>query len=318
MANPTDPSGSGSPGNYAIAAPALISGQTGGVTSISQFSEVKKRFSRRGPWVLDQVDLDIRSGSRTLIVGGNGSGKSTLLRVAAGVTHPTAGNVVTPDAIGYVPERLAGRSKLTGAEYVAHMGRIKGLDSETVHARSRELFERLNLQPGPTVMTDQLSKGNRQKVVLAQALLAPVGLLVLDEPFSGLDSTAHGALHELLNEAQATGTAVLISAHRAETVHHADVLLHIGDGRLNALANPPTESPSLDDGNQRIELVAAAGASTPEQVADLPGVRSIQHDALVMTLSLDVAHDHTDAILSAVISMGWSVISVSPPGHERN
>jgi ABC-2 type transport system ATP-binding protein len=103
-----------------------MTGQTGGVTSISRFLGVRKRFSRRGPWVLDHVDLDIRSGSRSLIVGGNGSGKSTLLRVAAGVTHPTAGKVMAPDTIGYVPERLAGRSKLTGAEYVDHMGRDQG------------------------------------------------------------------------------------------------------------------------------------------------------------------------------------------------
>ena len=72
-----------------------------------QLSAVSKRFSRRGPWVLSRVDLDMRPGSRTVIVGGNGSGKSTLLRIMAGVTHPTAGSVLAPKAIGYVPERLA-------------------------------------------------------------------------------------------------------------------------------------------------------------------------------------------------------------------
>jgi ABC-type multidrug transport system ATPase subunit len=224
---------------------------------------------------------------------------------------------MAPDTIGYVPERLAGRSKLTGAEYVDHMGRIKGLDSEAIHARSSELFERLNLQPGPTLNTDQLSKGNRQKVVLAQAFLAPVGLLVLDEPFSGLDAIAHGALHELLDEAQTAGSAVLISSHRADPALGADVVLHIGDGRLNVLLNPRTETPNLDDTDHEIELVAVAGASDPERVATLLGVRSIQHDALGMTLSLVADSDHTDTILSTVISMGWSVISVSAPGHER-
>jgi ABC-type multidrug transport system ATPase subunit len=63
-----------------------------------------------------------------------------------------------PATIGYVPEGLAARSKLTEAEYVAHMGRIRGLDSEAIYSRSRELFERLDLQPGPDVMSDQLSQ----------------------------------------------------------------------------------------------------------------------------------------------------------------
>jgi ABC-2 type transport system ATP-binding protein len=277
---------------------------------------VSKRFHRRGPWVLDRVSLGIPSGSRTVIAGGNGSGKSTLLRIAAGVTHPTAGNAFMPDTIGYVPERLASRSKLTGGEYIAHMGRIKGLDSETVRSRSRELFERLDLRPGPTVMVDELSKGNRQKLVLAQAFLGPVGILVLDEPFSGLDAVAHRTLNELLNEAQAVGTSVLISAHQSDSALGADNVFHIGDGRLEALSDPQTPPRPLDSTEQRIELVATSTACRHEQIADLLGVRSVKLDSLGMTLSLVIDQVQTDAILSAVIGMGWSVVSVGSPGQD--
>ena len=279
---------------------------------------MSKRFHRRGPWVLDRVGLDIPPGSRTLIVGSNGSGKSTLLRIAAGVTHPTAGNAFRPDTIGYVPERLAAQSKLTGVEYVAHMGRIKGLDSEAVYSRSQELFERLDLQPSPTVMVDELSKGNRQKLVLAQAFLGPVGMLVLDEPFSGLDSIAHRSLNELINEAQAAGTSVLISAHRSDSTLGADNVLHIGDARLQALSDPQIPPRTLDNTEQRIELVTTSTACGHEQIAALLGVRSMQHDSLGITLSLVVDQVHTDAILSAVIGMGWSVVSVSSPGQDGN
>jgi len=283
-----------------------------------QLSGVSKRFYRRGPWVLDRVGLEIPPGSLTVIEGGNGSGKSTLLRIAAGVTHPTAGNAFRPDTIGYVPERLAARSKLTGLEYVAHMGRIKGLDSEVVYSRSRELFERLDLQPGPTVMIDELSKGNRQKLVLVQALLGPVGMLVLDEPFSGLDIIAHRALNELMNEARAVGTSVLISAHRSDSTLRADNVLHIGDGRLEAISDPQTPPRTPDSTEQRIELVATSTACGHEQIADLLGVRSIKLDSLGVTLSLVIDQVHTDAILSAVIGMGWSVVSVGSPGQDGN
>ena len=164
---------------------------------------ITKRFSRRGRWVLNGINLELEPGSKTVVIGGNGSGKSTLLRIGAGVSRPTGGTVTLPKRIGYVPERLAARTKFSGVEYLAHMGRIKGLERLEVHARSHELVQRLGLFPGPNEPIDSLSKGNRQKVVLAQAFLGPVGLLVLDEPFSGLDPTAHAALGELTEEAQA-------------------------------------------------------------------------------------------------------------------
>jgi len=282
----------------------------------AQLSGVSKRFSRRGPWVLDGVDLGMTPGSRTVIVGGNGSGKSTLLRIVAGVTHPTAGTVLAPKTIGYVPERLAGRSKLSGAEYVAHMGRIKGLDSETVLSRSRELFERLDLQPGPNAMIDALSKGNKQKLVLAQAFLGPVGLLVLDEPFSGLDASAHCALGELMNEAQAQGTSILVSAHRADPTVVGDLMIHIGDGRLEPLTDLRPAALSVGADEQRIELVATPNACGHEQIASLLGVRSFRHDELGIAVSLVVEQVHTNTILGAVISMGWSVQSVGAPGEN--
>jgi ABC-type multidrug transport system ATPase subunit len=281
-----------------------------------QLSGVSKRFSRRGRWVLRQADLEMRPGSRTVIVGGNGSGKSTLLRIVAGVTQPTAGTVSAPKAIGYVPERLAARSKLTGAEYIAHMGRIKGLGSEGLRSRSRELFDRLDLQPGPTVMIDSLSKGNKQKIVLAQAFLGFVELLVLDEPFSGLDAPAHHALGELIDEARATGTSVLISAHRADPRVVADQTIQISDGRLKPLTDPPPGTFTLNRNEQRIELMATPDAAGHDQIAGLLGVHSLRHDALGMTVSLVVDRSHTDVILSAVIRMGWSVQSVGAPGDN--
>lgn len=96
-----------------------------------------------------------------------------------------------PTPLAYVPEKLAARITFTGTDYLAHMGSIKGLDRAAIDARSRELFDRLDIRPGPEVAITSLSKGNRQKVVIVQAFLGPVGLLVLDEPFSGLDPTAH-------------------------------------------------------------------------------------------------------------------------------
>ncbi len=265
--------------------------------------------------MLNGVDLDLKTGSRTLIVGGNGSGKSTLLRIGAGVSWPNDGVVKLPDRIGYVPERLAARTKFTGTEYLAHMGRIKGLDSAEISARSRELLQRLDLQPSPDEAIDSLSKGNRQKLVIAQAFLGPVELLVLDEPFSGLDPTAHAVLGELTSAAQSGGTAVLISSHHVFPEQAAQRQLRIHNGQLTEISHD--EAPgALSPGVMEVELVPTEGALDPEQVAALPGVSQARLGQPQGVLVLLTDHLHIDRVLTAAIAQGWSVRSVRAELHE--
>jgi ABC-type multidrug transport system ATPase subunit len=274
-------------------------------------SGVFKRYSRRGPWVLSGVDLDLRPGSRTLVVGGNGSGKSTLLRIVADVSTPTRGMVNRSSTIGYTPERLPDRIKLTGREYLAYMGRIRGLGADEVERRSQELFAKLDLQPDPDVMFDSLSKGNRQKLVIAQALLEPVGALVLDEPFSGLDTTAHRALISLVDEAQAAGAAVLISAHRVEPRHRADQVIRVQDGQLSEITAEQAAAQPRGS-NRLVELVATTGGGTIDDIARLPGVVRAEADSLGVALSLLVERAMSDSVIGAVLQRGWSISSVNP------
>ena len=160
-------------------------------------SGLSKRYSRRQPWVLDHLDLRFEPGTLTVVVGANGCGKSTLLRVLAGVSRPTEGLITQrPRQVGYVPERLPARLQMTGHEYLAHMGRLRSLDISYAARRSEDLAARLSLNPSLDVRVRSLSKGNSQKVALAQAFLAPVGLLLLDEPWSGLDPSASEGLRE--------------------------------------------------------------------------------------------------------------------------
>ena len=96
------------------------------------------------------------------------------------------------------------------------MGKIKGLDAKVIEARSRELFERLNLQPSPLVSSGSLSKGNRQKLAIAQAFLGPVEILVLDEPYTGLDAPTRARLRSLVEQAANAGVTVLIATHHRD------------------------------------------------------------------------------------------------------
>ncbi|MET8957691.1 ABC transporter ATP-binding protein, partial [Streptomyces sp. NPDC004533] len=180
-----------------------------------QLESVSFRYTRRRPWVLDSVTLDLRPGTVTAVIGGNGSGKSTLLKVAAGLVRPTSGTVHgRPSRIGYVPERLPADMRLSARSYLLHMGRIQGIGTATATRRSRELLDQLSVEGDLDAPISTLSKGNAQKVALAQAMLADPQLLVLDEPWSGLDARTHRTLMDCLANRRAAGVVLLLCRRR--------------------------------------------------------------------------------------------------------
>jgi ABC-2 type transport system ATP-binding protein len=243
---------------------------TGGVSGVRVLG-VRKRFSRSGPWVLDGVDAELAAGAVTLVIGGNGCGKSTLLRTVAGASAPSAGRVLRPPGpVGYVPERLPEEIRMTARQYVRHMGRLRRLPA--VDARADELFALLGLQPGPQWPVGELSKGNSQKVALVQALLGPTRVLVLDEPYAGLDPAAAEALTGLVLAARESGTAVLLSGHAADVFPAADTVLELAGGRLAPAgpartrlvlrrlvpSAPPPADGAWDEGRQLLVVVTAS------------------------------------------------------------
>lgn len=273
---------------------------------------VRKRFGRRAPWVLDGVDLAVPAGTMTVVVGGNGSGKSTLLQIAAGASRPSRGRVVVrPASVAYVPERLAGKLRMTAGQYVGHMGRLRGLDAGTVAARSAELFRRLALDPGPDVPVESLSKGNTQKVALVQALLAPVDLLVLDEPETGLDGPAGWELAGLLEESRTTGTAILASAHDPEVLDGADEIRLLVDGRLReapaGAGAPRTARPAR---TMWLALLRPDDGTSPATLARTPGVLTADYDRAGRRLVVSTRDG--DGLVRRALDGGWSLQHAEP------
>ena len=127
-------------------------------------SGLSKRYGRRQPWVLDHLDLRFEPGTLTVVVGANGCGKSTLLRVLAGVSRPTEGLITQrPRQVGYVPERLPARLQMTGREYLAHMSRLRSLDSTYAGCRSEESRCSVVVEPGPGRPDQVPLKGQQPK-----------------------------------------------------------------------------------------------------------------------------------------------------------
>jgi len=284
-------------------------------TEAASLRGVWKRYSRSGGWVLRNVDLVIGAGTVHAVLGGNGDGKSTLLRILAGLSSASKGAARRPRrSVSYVPERLPAALRMTAERYLLQMARLRGPEADLIQARSLNLLERLQLSPGPDVPIIQLSKGNRQKVSLAQAFGFPAVLTVLDEPFSGLDREATAELRAILAETRADGRSVVVGAHHPAALEDADAFHRLTVGRLRPA--PASTSPgSLRSGSgpvrsgdrlARIELRAVEATASAALLAELPGVRSVDDEPAsgqVVVITSD-----PDGALRTALSHGWSFV----------
>lgn len=269
-----------------------------------QLDGVRKRF---GPKVvLDGVQLAPVAGEAIGILGANGSGKSTLLRILAGAARPSSGTVSGSTRTAYVPDRFPSRQRMSAGLYLRHMGRIRGLSAREAGQRADEWLTRLSLEGGSRTPMRELSKGNAQKVGLAQALLSRPDLLVLDEPWSGLDTEAHGALAEITAELTTGGTAVIFTDHRPDVVRSfATRAYRLADGRLHPL--------------EELDPVARIVLREPENGtgqdwSEHPGVRSVHSGQ--NAVDVVVSPDERESVLLTAIRRGWGVLSVSTDEPE--
>jgi ABC-2 type transport system ATP-binding protein len=187
-----------------------------------------KRYG--GLTALDRVSFDLRPGEIVGYLGPNGSGKSTTVNLVVGLLEPSSGSVslnghrLSDDPvaykreIGYVPEEPFLYSHLTASEYLVLVGRLRQIPSAQLDLRVTRLLQLFQLHDSRYRTMSAYSKGMRQRVLLAAALLHDPSLLVLDEPFSGLDVNAGLLFRALLRMMAAEGKMVLFSTHRFDMV----------------------------------------------------------------------------------------------------
>ncbi|WP_237152825.1 ABC transporter ATP-binding protein [Oryzibacter oryziterrae] len=190
---------------------------------------------------LDAVNLTVSAGERVALLGHNGAGKSTLFKTVLGFLKPDGGTLTVAGArpgsdhargaVSYLPEQVAFPKALTGTEIITHFARLKGV----APSRSIGLLETVGIADAADRAIGTYSKGMRQRLGLAQALIGKPALLLLDEPTSGLDPLSRGEFYAIIDRVAAEGTAVLLSSHSlTEVESRTDRVAILARGQLKA------------------------------------------------------------------------------------
>lgn len=208
-----------------------------------QTHKLVKEFD--GVVAVNSLDLDVPTGKVFGLLGPNGSGKTTTLRTCLGVYLPDRGSVsilgsddplAVRARVGYLPEERGLYPKMQVLEQLAFLGMIRGLTSSEANRRAARWLERLDLADRAKSQTNELSKGMQQKVQFAAAVIHEPDLVVLDEPFTGLDPVNTRLLKTVILEQQERGATIVLSTHRMEQVeamcdaigmiHKGELVLH--------------------------------------------------------------------------------------------
>ncbi len=270
-----------------------------------ELENVVRRFGDR--LALDHVSFTVEAGMMTGFVGGNGAGKTTTMRLIMGVLALHDGqvrwngeppSVACRRTFGYMPEERGLYPKQPVLGQLVYLGRLRGLSAERAKRSASDLLERFSLSDHHGSRLESLSLGNQQRVQIAAAMIGDPALLVLDEPFSGLDPMAVDSMVELLREFTARGVPVLFSSHQLELVERlCDQLVVLAAGRV--IANG-TADELRRRGQPRFRLTTGGEI---RWVRDIPGIKVVDEGEGWALLELST-QDDADQLLKEALNRG--------------
>ncbi|MFV0316006.1 MAG: ABC transporter ATP-binding protein [Microthrixaceae bacterium] len=237
-----------------------------------------------GKPAVNAIDLDIPTGSFCGLVGPNGSGKTTTLRMVAGMLRPDYGQVwidgrdtwvdsaEVRQALGVVPDPLNLFDRLTAREILWHLGRLRAMDGTSVDQRTEELLGVMDLTDSADEQVGGYSHGMRKKTALAAALLHRPSVLLLDEPFEGVDPVSAVAVRSMLDRFRGSGGTVVFSSHAMDLVERmCDHVVVMSRGAV--LAAGPLDAVRGPTGRLEDAFISMVGATPtdPTKLAWLDG-----------------------------------------------
>lgn len=263
---------------------------------------------------VDRVSFSVPDGAMTGFVGGNGAGKTTTMRMIMGVLAQHGGQIdwqgraitiTDRRGFGYMPEERGLYPKQPILDQLIYLARLRGLSAADATSRSTQLLERFDLGDRTGDKLESLSLGNQQRVQIIAALVADPTMLVLDEPFSGLDPAAVDSMAALLREFTARGVPVLFSSHQLDLVERlCDRLVILSHGEVLA-EGTADDLRATETIRHRLVLGGDAG-----WLRDFGGVQVIDVEGNSAVLQLD-SPDQADSVLREAMARG-SVLDFGP------
>ncbi|MET9610520.1 ATP-binding cassette domain-containing protein [Streptomyces sp. NPDC006512] len=270
-----------------------------------ELDNVVRRFGEHT--AVSHVSFRVDDGRMTGFVGGNGAGKTTTMRMIMGVLSLNGGEIRWNDDLatdadrrgfGYMPEERGLYPKQSVLSQLVYLGRLRGLGQAGAQRSATALLERLSLADKRDARLESLSLGNQQRVQIAAALIGDPHLLVLDEPFSGLDPHAVDSMADLLREHTDRGVPVLFSSHQLELVERlCDDLVFLSGGRVLAQG---TSDVLRRRGTVRHRLVTGGPTRWIHEVRGVTVIEEHEGAALVEVAAADAA----DRLLAEALRRG--------------
>jgi len=259
---------------------------------VLELRQVTRRFGALT--ALDDVSFGVGPGEICGFVGRNGAGKTTAMRIVLGLLECNSGEVRWRDApidararrhIGYMPEERGLYPKMRVLAHLAYLARLHGMGKEDAREAALRWAQRLGVAARVDDRVEQLSLGNQQRVQLGAALVHDPDLLILDEPFSGLDPIGVDALASEIRARAAEGVPVLFSSHQLELVEQVCHSVAIIDGGRIIAAGPVAQLRDRE-GRRTLIRVAVDGDADGSWLAPLPAATVLERDARGLVLEL--------------------------------
>lgn len=246
---------------------------------------VCKRFGKTV--AVHDINLEVPEGSLTGFIGPNGAGKSTTIRMIMSIIHPDEGSVTVlgtnaleaKNRIGYLPEERGLYRRMKVTEFLKFMATLKGLPSAGLSAKVRYWLERLQIEEAGNKRCQELSKGQQQKIQFIACIINDPQLIILDEPFSGLDPVNARLLNTLISELHDQGKTIIFSTHvmhQAEQLCDRIVLINRGEKILDASLTEIHQQ--FDPRTVQVEPVAIT-RETSSLLSSIPGVEQVDWSA---------------------------------------